>query len=141
MPRWLRPQTFRARDLRRTETPAERALWALLRGRRLENAKFRRQQPLGSFYADFVCFDLQLVVEADGAHHFPRPQRDVDRDRFLQAAGFVVLRLPNRLIIEQPDLALARIRRALLTARHLQAQLLDGAATPPSPSGRRGSGG
>jgi len=117
---WLRPETFRARALRRAATPAERALWSALRGRRLAGAKFRRQQPLGPFIVDLVCFDARLVVEADGAPHFPKPARDVARDALLRLAGFDVLRLPNRVILEQPHLALARIRSAIKRARGAQ---------------------
>lgn len=76
-------------------------------------AKFRRQHPLGPFIVDFFCKDARLVVEADGAPHFPRPWRDRRRDAWLAAAGFVVLRLPNRLILHHPDRALDRIRRLL----------------------------
>ena len=39
MPRLRRPETFRARALRRAATPAETALWALLRGRRVGGAE------------------------------------------------------------------------------------------------------
>src|SRR4051794_41907586 len=56
----------RARSLRRRMTDAERKLWFALRDRRLAGFKFRRQVPVGPFYADFVCFDARLVIEADG---------------------------------------------------------------------------
>jgi very-short-patch-repair endonuclease len=39
----------RARELRREQTPAEEALWSLLRDRRLLRLKFRRQVPIGRF--------------------------------------------------------------------------------------------
>jgi very-short-patch-repair endonuclease len=115
MPRLLRPATFRARALRRASTPAEQALWTLLRGRRLDGAKFRRQQPLGPYFADFFCEQARLVVEADGAHHFPAPPSDVARDAYFQACGLTVLRLPNHDILAHPEHVLARIR-ALLPA-------------------------
>lgn len=130
MAAWLRAETVRARALRRAATPAERALWRLLRGRRLEGAKFRRQQPLGPFFADFACFDPRLVVEADGAPHLLHPERDVERDRYLAAAGFVVLRLPNDLILDTPDLALSLIRRALHDARTLSPNPVRAARLP-----------
>jgi adenine-specific DNA-methyltransferase len=96
-------------------------LWQMLRGRQVMHAKFRRQHPIGPFIVDFFCQDAGLVIEADGAPHFPRPLRDRRRDAWLGAAGLVVLRLPNHLILHRPDRVLDRIRRLL--ARLLPAPL------------------
>ena len=109
----LRSRTYRARGLRRSATPAEQALWNALRERRLAGIKFRRQQPLGPFIVDFFSEEARLVIEVDGKHHFPRPQRDRTRDRFLSAAGLTVLRFPNREILEHLERVLARIRARL----------------------------
>ena len=48
-------RTERARDLRRNQTKAEGKLWAVLRGRGLSGFKFRRQQPVDRYVADFLC--------------------------------------------------------------------------------------
>ena len=101
----------------------------MLRGRQVMQAKFRRQHPIGPFIVDFFCREARLVVEAEGAPHFPKPLRDRRRDAWLRAAGFVVLRLPNHQILRHPDRVLDRIRRLLF------AQL-----PAPSPFGR-GAGG
>ena len=85
----------------------------LLRNRQLQGAKFRRQQPLGPFIVDFFCEEAGLVVEADGAHHYPVPDHQRERDRWLQAAGLLVLRFPNRDILQRPDMVLSVIRAAL----------------------------
>ncbi len=37
---------------------AEAAVWAMLRHRRLETFKFRRQMPIGPYVADFCCPSL-----------------------------------------------------------------------------------
>ena len=116
MPRLLRPDTYRARQLRARSTPAEITLWQLLRGRRVDGAKFRRQQPVGPFFADFVCLEARLVVEADGAPHFPKPMRDILRDAWLRQVGFRVLRFPNHEILHHADRVLQRIRAALQCA-------------------------
>ena len=113
MTRIRSPQTSRARQLRRNNTPAEKALWQLLRGRRLEGAKFRRQEPLGPFIVDFVCFEARLVIEADGASHFPKPEIDQARDTWLRAVGYQVLRFPNQEILRNPEQVLDRIRVTL----------------------------
>lgn len=109
MPPLLRPSTYRARALRRRATPAEQKLWALLRARRLQGAKFRRQQPLGPYVVDFFCQDAQLVVEVDGAQHFPPSQYDKVRDTWLNAAGLTVLRFANHEILGDPNRVLQRI--------------------------------
>jgi len=57
----------RSRDLRRSQTPAEQMLWRKLRGRQLGEYKFVRQEPIGPFFADFVCCESRLIVEVDGA--------------------------------------------------------------------------
>jgi very-short-patch-repair endonuclease len=85
--------TGQARALRRASTATERDLWRLLRDRRLEGLKFRRQVPLGPYVLDFVCLRHRLVVEADGPFH--DPDRDAARDAWLAGQGFRVLRFAN----------------------------------------------
>ena len=78
----------------------ERKLWRLLRDRRLEGLKFRRQMVIGPYVVDFVCLRHRLIVEADGPFH--DPDRDRVRDAWLSGQGFRVLRFPNAQI-EQRD--------------------------------------
>jgi very-short-patch-repair endonuclease len=75
--------------------------------------KFRRQHPLGRFIVDFFCVEAALVLEADGAPHFPTPARDVTRDHWLMLLGCTVLRFPNWLILEHPNVVVDRIRQHL----------------------------
>ncbi|TIP33012.1 MAG: DUF559 domain-containing protein, partial [Mesorhizobium sp.] len=58
-----------ARSMRREPTEAEDRLWQELRGRRLDNIKFKRQVPMGRYVADFVCAEARLIVEIDGSQH------------------------------------------------------------------------
>jgi very-short-patch-repair endonuclease len=46
----------RARRLRKDMTDAERAVWRLLRDRRMDGWRFRRQEPIDRYIVDFVCF-------------------------------------------------------------------------------------
>ena len=94
MPNWQPRNTSRARDLRSTATPAERALWEHLACSQL-GVKFSRQMPVGPYYADFLCRSLKLVVECDGHSHDVAPQRDEVRDRWFAGAGYTVLRFTN----------------------------------------------
>jgi very-short-patch-repair endonuclease len=97
-----------ARRLRHEPPVTERLLWTLLRDRRLEGLKFRRQVPLGRYVADFLCPRHRLIVEADGPHH-EDSLHDVERDAWLRSQGFRVLRFTNKTIQNAPDVVLAEI--------------------------------
>ena len=88
---------MRARELRRAPPEAERAIWQRLRHRGLGGWKFRRQHPLGPFFANFACVEGGLVVELDGGQHFePDAMRaDESRTKALGQFGFSVLRFSN----------------------------------------------
>ncbi|CAN5340171.1 hypothetical protein BH10PSE2_BH10PSE2_18850 [soil metagenome] len=105
---WLQS---RAREMRSAPVLFERRLWAILRNRRLEGLKFRRQQVIGRFIADFVCLRHRLIVEADGPQHDDRIE-DVERDAWLRSEGFRVLRFPNSQIENRSHEVLASILSA-----------------------------
>ena len=92
-----------ARKFRRSPTEAERDAWELMRDRRLQGLKFRRQQVLEGYVADFYCAELRLVVEIDGGVHASDEVRAADeaRTRDLEAAGYRVLRIGNALVTER----------------------------------------
>jgi very-short-patch-repair endonuclease len=58
------------RELRLVQTDAEKLVWGMVRGRRFECLKFRRQHRLGGFIVDFYCPEVRLVIELDGKRHF-----------------------------------------------------------------------
>jgi very-short-patch-repair endonuclease len=105
----------RARELRTASTDAERLLWSRLRDRRLAGYKFRRQHPVGRFFADFACLEATLVVEIDGGQHYDDQARSADDRRTvaLIAEGFQVLRFSNRDVLAECDAVLSRILEAL----------------------------
>ena len=94
--------TIRARGMRRDQTDAERKLWLLLRDRRLADAKFRRQAPVGPYIADFICPRRKLIVEADGGQHVDNAS-DAERDRWLTKEGYAVIRYSNIDILNNPE--------------------------------------
>ncbi len=100
----------RARSLRRALTPAELTLWAKLRNRQLGGFKFIRQEPIGFYYADFVCRDRRLIVEVDGGQHAERAT-DRQRDSDLTALGYRIVRFWNNDVIENID----RVLQSLLS--------------------------
>jgi len=69
----------RARELRRTMTPAERRLWSYLRANRLQGWHFRRQQIIDGFIVDFYCHQAGLVIEVDGPIHEGQKLEDEKR--------------------------------------------------------------
>jgi very-short-patch-repair endonuclease len=103
----------RAREMRLCPTLSEARLWQALRGSRLGVA-FRRQAVIEDYIVDFLAPAVSLVVEVDGGYHARRWRVDVRRDRWLERAGYRVLRfeaqqvmadLPGvlALIVEQLD--------------------------------------
>ena len=96
-------------------TNAETLLWRMLRDRRLDGLKFRRQAPVGRYVADFLCEDKKLIVELDGAPHDKPEQQahDEARDRWLRSEGYLVLRMANDVVIGGGDMPLDLIRSAL----------------------------
>ena len=92
MARWQAVE--RARRLRHGQTQAEAALWRVLRNRRLDGFKFRRQVVIDRYIVDFACPDKKLVVEVDGSQH-GESASDAVRDRALADLGWTVLRFWN----------------------------------------------
>ncbi len=88
-----------AKNLRKKSTDAEKLLWRQLRSKQLEGAKFRRQQPVGSYIVDFVCFENQIIIEVDGGQHTIEKDKDNERDGWLKEQGFKVLRFWNNEVL------------------------------------------
>jgi very-short-patch-repair endonuclease len=108
MDQWLRQ---RAKAMRREPALFERQLWAILRNRRLERLKFRRQVVLGRYVVDFLCLRHRLIVEADGPFH--TEDHDAIRDAWLRSQGFRVLRFANQQIESRPSEVIAAILDAV----------------------------
>lgn len=121
-----------AKVLRAGATDAERLLWSILRDRKLP-VRFRRQQPVGPYIADFFCAAGRLVIELDGDQHGSdaAAARDQVRARFLASRGYCVLRFPNHEVFRDPHLVLETILRAVHES---------GAHSAPDPSPKIPSG-
>ena len=101
-----------ARGLRKELTPAEKTLWKYLREKQL-GFKFRRQQAVGRFIADFICFEKRLIIELDGEVHFYQKERDSERDDYLKESGFKVVRFLNGEIEKDIEGVLNKIQENL----------------------------
>ncbi len=84
-----------ARSLRKNMTPQERHLWYDFL--RYCKPRFRRQELIGSYIADFFCYGAKLVVEVDGSQHFTPEEKEKDdaRTAYFHSLGLRVLRVDN----------------------------------------------
>jgi len=91
-------------------TPPEVLLWQELR-KRPGGLKFRRQHPAGRYVLDFFCARRRLAIEVDGEAHAcgDRPERDVERDRWLEGQGVHVLRVPASEVLRDLDAVVRHI--------------------------------
>ncbi len=101
-----------ARANRKAPTTSEHLLWGALRGRRLDQRKFRRQHPIGVYVLDFYCEQERLAVEVDGAVHRATQEADRQRQATLEALGIRFVRLPAALVESNIEAAVAVIRDA-----------------------------
>jgi very-short-patch-repair endonuclease len=98
--------------MRKDAAPAERLLWLKLRNRQLGGFRFRRQQPIGIYIADFYCGECKLVVESDGDSHSERVEHDDVRDAFMRERGLTILRFDNTDVFDHTDVVLEAILNA-----------------------------
>ena len=102
-----------AQALRQNQTSAEGLLWHYLRNKQLGGYKFRRQQPIGPYVADFACLPEKLLIELDGGQHADPNAPDEQRDQFLRQQGYRVLRFWNNAVFADCFSVLESIYAAL----------------------------
>ena len=100
---------------RSSPTRAEEVMWEILRTKKLEGFKFRRQHIIDRFIADFVCLKRRLIVEVDGMiHNLPYNQiSDEQRTKRLKEIGFTVIRFTNEQILNDAENSIQTILIAL----------------------------
>ncbi|WP_066551320.1 endonuclease domain-containing protein, partial [Sphingomonas sp. CCH15-F11] len=111
--------------MRNNPTEPEKRLWRNLSNRQLGGWKFRRQQVIGWFIADFVCPSARLIVEVDGDTH--EAEADTARDAELGRQGFRVIRVTNHDVMRNVEGVKVTILQALERA--------DSPHPNPSPEG------
>ena len=111
----------------------------MLRRKQVSNVRFRRQHPIGPYFADFACHHHRVIIEVDGSQHADDMRRRLDQKRtdYLVSRGYRVLRFWNNEVLEEIEGVMELIYAALdQTERPL----------PPTPSpsppreGARGEG-
>lgn len=120
-----------AREFRKEPTQGEKILWSALRGKKLDDIKFRRQQPIGYFVVDFYTSEFRLVVEVDGPIHEQQLEADRARQDILEMLGLTVIRIKTELVERNLSHALEMIRMKI---REIQQSI-------PSPFMGEGQGG
>ncbi len=113
--RWLQE---RAHEMRRNPTEPEKRLWRNLSNSQVDGLKFRRQEVIGPYIADFMCPARSLIVEVDGDTH--DEAKDRLRDDVLEQFGFLVLRVTNADVMTNAEGVVEAIRLAALgrSSRH-----------------------
>lgn len=76
------------------------------------------QHPVGPYELDLAYPAVHIAVEYNGRDHLTpdRALRDLEREAFLTAAGWVVLRFGAYLVLRRPDVVAARVRVRLESA-------------------------
>ncbi|MBC7915868.1 MAG: leucine--tRNA ligase, partial [Pyrinomonadaceae bacterium] len=90
-----------ARQNRKEATEAEEILWQNLRNNQTGH-KIRRQHPIATYIADFICIRKGLIIEVDGGYHQETIQQDNLRTEALNQLGFEVIRFSNEEVISNP---------------------------------------
>jgi very-short-patch-repair endonuclease len=83
-----------AQNMRKRMTTAEGMLWQELSDG-FGGLRFRRQYPIGNHVVDFYCRKLKLIVEISRCGVSAQKERDA----FLSACGYTVLRFSEKEII------------------------------------------
>jgi len=104
-----------ARSLRKNQTNAEEVFWQLVRSKKFNDLKFRRQHQIGSYIVDFYCHSEKLVIELDGGVHSKLEQKakDTKRDKYLTSLGNKVIRFENNNLLNNPENVLNEIASSL----------------------------
>jgi very-short-patch-repair endonuclease len=108
-----------SRCLRKDMTDAETILWQRLRNRKRGGNKFRRQQVIEGFIADFYCEISQLVIEVNGGvHEDPEVKKnDTHRENVFKARGILTLRIKNEQVLQSIESVVNTIKKACITYR------------------------
>ena len=107
-------KSFRS-SLRNKSTSAEAELWNILKSKKLEGRKFRRQYSIGSYIVDFCCPSEKFIIELDGnpQEEYHKIQKDEKRDKYLESLGFTILRFENRFVFQDPEYVKNEIRKVI----------------------------
>jgi very-short-patch-repair endonuclease len=107
-----KPSIFKlAKELRKSETEAEKILWSKLNKNQILGLQFRRQHPINIFIADFYCVRIKLIIEVDGSIHeiVENQEHDIGRAQILNDFGITLIRFSNKQIFDEIDSTVVQI--------------------------------
>lgn len=107
------------RELRSNQTEAEKKLWELVRGKKVNGSKFYRQYSIGPYIVDFYCSKSRLAIELDGSGHLESEAitYDKERDAYFKSSGVKTIRFWNDEVIKTPTTVIQKISQQLSNAR------------------------
>ena len=120
--RSARRSTTRSKNLRQNQTDAEEVIWHRLKAKRLLGLKFRRQFPIGPYFADFICIEKKLIIEIDGGQHCESATDKVRTD-FLNKEGFEVIRFWNNDVLQNIEGAVSSLSLTLSRKRERESHM------------------
>ncbi len=100
-----------AQKLRKNMTATEEILWSKLYNKNLDELRFRKQHPIDRYIVDFYCHEKRLIIEIDGEIHDFRREYDINKDQYLKARNYNILRFNNDDVIHSLSYVLNRIRQ------------------------------
>ncbi len=105
-----------SKELRQRHTKPEEIIWELLRNRKLNGLKFRRQHPILNYIADFYCHEIKLVIEIDGKIHNSQENKDYDneRNKELKEEGVTTLRFSNEEVLNELPNVLKKLKNFII---------------------------
>lgn len=114
-----RSQVVKRRLLRRNAPSPEYILWQVLRNRKVNGQKFKRQVSIGRYVVDFYCPALRLAVEIEGGYHTRDSVKkyDFERRELIESLGINFLRFSNEEIEENIDNVIDKINSLSLSLR------------------------
>ena len=103
------------KELRKSQTEGETALWQKLRGKQFLGYKFFRQYGVGEYIVDFYCPRHKLAIEVDGGQHYTKKGFEYDRVRaeYMDSLGIRTLRFSNLDVLQNMEGVLLQIQGKL----------------------------
>jgi very-short-patch-repair endonuclease len=107
----------RRRELRRTQTDAEKVFWSKVRGKQLFGLKFFRQYSFGPYILDFYCPAIKLAIELDGGQHNEAKgmKSDAERYAYLYGQKIEVLQFWDRDVLKRIESVLEAVANKIVS--------------------------
>ena len=116
-----------AKEHRSSPTNEEEKVWEVIRNRQIQDTKFRRQHIIDKFIADFVCLELNLILEIDGLIHSLEDNLISDKARTirLNELGFEVIRFTNEEVNSNIENVISKLEKIISEKKSSSPSLLE----------------